>query len=92
MWAELAAQRDRFIGGELQDCDPDGEPAPVTRVVDVTFEDDMFAVHGESYACFIDSTAAIGGDTDGWFHVRGPYCHWKFRGKLDLEVGEKRHA
>lgn len=81
MWKELAEQRASFVDGELQDLDEDFEPAPVTTITDVKFENDYFEVIGKAYTCGI--SRKYGGLTakDGWLVAATNYGRFRFRRK-----------
>lgn len=86
MWAEIAAQREQFIGGILQDLDTSLEPLPITVITDVSFSDDSFRVDGEEYCCGGNRNYLWLRVEDGWFELSGPYGHFRFRAKPAVVV------
>ena len=86
-WKDLAAERDRFIGGTLQDLDPDMMPLPETTIVDVVLEDPddagekSFVVVGADYTCSVNTSHGLLGGEYGWILIAAPDVRFRFKAK-----------
>ena len=78
MWQGFADQREKFIGGTLEERGE--EPTVIT---DIEFDGSYFTVRGKDYDCCIGRKYGAMHVEDGWFVISGPYLNFQFKGKDD---------
>ena len=80
-WKTILDERERFIGGWLQDLDPEMGSSPDTKIIDVRTYGSVFVIDGEHYTCRIDTDYGLIGTENDWYLVAAPDVRWRFKAR-----------
>lgn len=76
-WKALADDGASFVGGRLEDVNPDGGRI-VTAITGVRFDGKTFTVDGVGYSCSVDVGDGLIGTEHGWILVVAMDVRWRF--------------